>query len=104
VILKAREGRYRVKVKKHGRIVADRTFVQWNDAEAWEADRKRQFAAGRLAPVSAGRTPVAAVYAASSEGRPSRVQARTWQSDQSAWTSHLAPRSPGSVHHSAGRN
>ena len=92
MILKTRQGRYRVKVKDHGVIVADRTFTRWNDAEAWEADRKRQVAAGRLAPASASRTPVADVYAMWSRVRPGQVQDRTWQSDQSAWTSHLAPR------------
>ena len=92
MILKTRQGRYRVKVKDHGEIVADRTFTHWNDAEAWEADRKRQVAAGRLAPASAGRTPLADVFAAWSQVRPRQVQARTWQSDQSAWISHLAPR------------
>lgn len=90
VILKTRQGRYRVKVKYHGAIVADRTFKHWNDAQAWEADRKRQVAAGRLAPASAARTPLAQVYNAWSQVRPRQVQARTWQSDQSAWTSHLA--------------
>jgi integrase len=90
VILKTRQGRYRVKVKAHGVIVADRTFTHWNDAEAWEADRKRQVAVGRLAPASAGRTPVADVYAAWSQVRTRQVRARTWQSDQSAWASHLA--------------
>jgi hypothetical protein len=40
VILKTRQGRYRVKVKGHGAIVADRTFKHWNDAQAWEADHK----------------------------------------------------------------
>ena len=92
VILKTRQGRYRVKVKYHGRIVADRTFVHWNDAQAWEADRKRQVAASRLAPASAGRTYLAGVFAAWSQVRPRQVQARTWQSDQSAWASHLGPR------------
>jgi integrase len=92
MILKTRQGRYRVKVKDHGVIVADRTFARWNDAEAWEADRKRQVATGRLAPAAAGRTPLAEVYATWSRVRPGQVQARTWQSDQSAWTSHLAPR------------
>lgn len=92
MILKTRHGRYRVKVKDHGVIVADRTFAHWNDAEAWEADRKRQVAVGRLAPASAGRTPLADLYAAWSQVRPRQVQARTWQSDQSAWASHLAPR------------
>ncbi|MHB1166173.1 MAG: tyrosine-type recombinase/integrase [Candidatus Nanopelagicales bacterium] len=91
MILRTRQGRYRVKVKDHGLIVADRTFVHWNDAEAWEADRKRQVAAGRLAPASAGRTHLADVFAAWSQVRPRQVQARTWQSDQSAWASHLAP-------------
>ena len=90
MILKTREGRFRVKVKDHGVIVADRTFARWNDAEAWEAERKRQVAAGRLASTSAGRTPLAEVFAAWSLVRPGRVQARTWQSDLSAWTSHLA--------------
>ena len=46
MILKTRQGRYRVKAKDHGVIVADRTFTRWNDAEAWEADRKRMVAAG----------------------------------------------------------
>jgi len=49
-----------VKVKDHGVIVADRTFTRWNEAEAWEADRKRMVATGRLAPASAGRTPLGA--------------------------------------------
>jgi hypothetical protein len=44
MILKTRQGRYRVKVKDHGVIVADRTFTHWNDAEAWEADGKRHVA------------------------------------------------------------
>lgn len=92
MILKTRKGRYRVKVKDHGEIVADRTFTHWNDAEAWEADRKRQVAAGRLTPAGAGRTPLAQVHDAWSQVRPRQVQARTWQSDQSAWASHLAPR------------
>ncbi|MDO8391292.1 MAG: tyrosine-type recombinase/integrase [Actinomycetota bacterium] len=92
MILRTRQGRYRVKVKEHGVIVADRTFARWNDAEAWEADRKRMVATGRLAPASAGRTPLAQVYAAWTQVRPGQVQERTWQSDQSAWTSHLATR------------
>lgn len=87
-----RQGRYRVKVKDHGVIVADRTFRHWNDAEAWEADRKRMVATARLASASAGRTPVAEVYATWSQVRPGQVEQRTWQSDQSAWTSHLATR------------
>jgi len=92
MILKTQQGRYRVKVKDHGVIVADRTFVQWNDAEHFEADRKQQVAAGRLAPASAGRTPLRDVYAAWSRIRPLQVQARTWQSDQSALASHLSER------------
>ena len=92
MILETRQGRYRVKVKNHGVIVADRTFARWNDAEAWEADRKHQVAAGRLAPAAAGRTPLAEAYAAWCAVRPRQVQARTWQSDQSAWTSHLSER------------
>jgi integrase len=92
VILKTRQGRYRVKVKDHGVIVADRTFRHWNEAEAWEADRKRMVATGRLAPAAAGRTALAQVYAAWTQVRPGQVQERTWQSDQSAWASHLATR------------
>ena len=92
MILRTRQGRYRVKVKDHGVIVADRTVRHWNEAEAWEADRKRMIATGRLAPAAAGRTPLAEVYAAWTLVRPRQVQERTWQSDQSAWTSHLATR------------
>lgn len=92
MILKTEQGRYRVKVKAHGVIVADRTFASWNEAQEWEADRKRHVAAGRLAPAAAGRTRLADVYAAWSRVRPGQVQARTWQSDQSAWTRHLHAR------------
>ncbi|MFM7146627.1 MAG: hypothetical protein ACKOW5_09865, partial [Actinomycetales bacterium] len=72
MILKTRQGRYRVKVKDHGAIVADRTFAHWNDAEAWEADRQRQVAAGRLAPASAGRRPLIDIYAEWSRCVPDR--------------------------------
>ncbi|HYO19778.1 MAG TPA: tyrosine-type recombinase/integrase [Dermatophilaceae bacterium] len=92
MILKTRQGRYRVKVKDHGVIVADRTFTHWNDAQAWEAERKRMVASGRLSSAAAGRTPLEEVYATWCQVRPGQVQARTWQSDQSAWASHLSER------------
>ena len=92
MIVKTAQGRFRVRVKDRGVVVADRTFARWNDAQAWEADRKRQVAAGRLAPASAGRTPLADVYAAWACIRPAQVQPRTWQSDQSAWATHIQPR------------
>ena len=37
MIPKTRQGRYRVKVKDRGLVVADRTFARWNDAEEWTA-------------------------------------------------------------------
>jgi integrase len=89
MIVKTAQGRFRVRVKDRGVVVADRTFARWNDAQAWEADRKRQVAAGRLAPASAARTPLADVYLAWGHIRPAQVQARTWPSDQSAWATHL---------------
>ena len=46
MILKTAQGRYRVKVKDRGVIVADRTFVRWNDAEHWEAEGKQKVARG----------------------------------------------------------
>ena len=92
MIVKTVQGRFRVRVKDRGVVVADRTFPRWNDAQAWEADRKRQVAAGRLTPASAGRTALADVYTAWAHVRPTQVQARTWQSDQSAWATHLQPR------------
>jgi integrase len=92
MIVKTVQGRFRVRVKDREVVVADRTFARWNDAQAWEADRKRQVAAGRLAPASAGRTTLADVYASWVCIRPAQVQARTWQSDQSAWATHIQPR------------
>ncbi|MDO8389718.1 MAG: hypothetical protein Q7V57_04450, partial [Actinomycetota bacterium] len=91
MIVKTAQGRFRVRVKGRGVVIADRTFGRWNDAQAWEADRKRHVAAGRLAPSSAGRTTLADVYAAWACIRPAQVQPRTWQSDQSAWTTHIRP-------------
>lgn len=72
MILRTSQGRYRVKVKDRGVIVADRTFVRWNEAEAWEADRKRMIVTGRLTPASAGRTPLVEVYAAWARFAPAR--------------------------------
>lgn len=56
------------------------------------ADRKRQVAAGCLAPARAGRVPLPDLLAAWSQVRPRQEQERTCQCDQSAWTSHLAHR------------
>jgi hypothetical protein len=50
MIVRTKQRRFRVTVKDRRVIVADRTFRSWNDAQAWEADRKRKVAAGRLAP------------------------------------------------------
>lgn len=91
MIVRTNQGRFRVKVKDRGVIVADRTFRSWNDAQAWEADRKRAVAAGRVAPDAMGRTLLRDVYAAWSYIRPMQVQERTWNSDQSAWINHIAP-------------
>jgi hypothetical protein len=92
MIVKTARGRFRVRVKDRGVVVADRAFGRWNDAQAWEADRKRQVAAGRLAPASAARASRAEVYAAWACIRPAQVGPRIWQSDQSAWATHIQPR------------
>jgi hypothetical protein len=42
MIGKTPHGRWRVRVKYHGRVVADRTFDRRTDATRWEAEQRRQ--------------------------------------------------------------
>jgi hypothetical protein len=46
MIGKTANGRWRVRVKYQGRVVADRTFDRRTDASRWEAEQRRQLEQG----------------------------------------------------------
>lgn len=89
MILTTAQGRYRVKVKHHGVIVADRTFLRRTDAARWEAEQKQRLLTRRSATAAAGSMRLDRLFDAWSLVRPAQVEARTWHADQSAWASHL---------------
>lgn len=89
VILKTTQGRYRVKVKRNGVIVFDKTFERKRDAEIWETDRKREVMNSDFIHPSDGKKTLADIYPEWLLVRKSKVAIRTLNSDQSAWRAHI---------------
>lgn len=92
VILKTRGGRFRVKVKYQGVIVADRTFERRGDAVRWETEQKRLLHDGDFVPPAAGRVTVGEIAEEYREARVDQVSVRAWESDESALRVHIVPR------------
>ncbi|MDU0313173.1 site-specific integrase [Phycicoccus sp. M110.8] len=61
MILKRPNGKWRVKVKFRGVIVADRTFERRGDAVRWEMEQKRLLQSGEFVAPAAGRITVLAL-------------------------------------------
>lgn len=75
MILTTAQGRYRVKVKHHGVIVADRTFLRRTDAARWEAEQKQRLLTGRAATAAEGRITSADVQMFAASLRKHRTRA-----------------------------
>jgi integrase len=91
VILKRPNGKWRVKVKFRGVIVADRTFDRRGDAVRWEMEQKRLLQSGEFVSPAAGRITVAELADEYRESRLGQVSVRAWESDESALRVHIVP-------------
>lgn len=91
MILKVAGGRFRVRVKFRGIVVADRTFDRRAEAVRWETEQKRLLHDGDFIPPSAGRVTVGEVAAEYREARIGQIAVRSWESDESALRVHIVP-------------
>jgi len=91
MITKARNGRWRVRVKHHGRVVADRTFDRKTDASRWEAEQRRSLDQGDWLDPRRGDVALDEVVNDWLAHRRQTVAQRTWESDTSAMRIHVLP-------------
>ena len=91
MIGKTPNGRWRVRVKYQGRVVADRTFDRRTDASRWEADQRRHLEHGDWVDPKRAKVTLTEVAPAWLEHRRRTVAQRTWESDQSAMRLHILP-------------
>ena len=91
MIGKTANGRWRVRVKYQGRVVADRTFDRRTDATRWEAEQRRQLEHGDWVDPNRAKVTLAELVPAWLEHRRRTVAQRTWESDQSAMRLHVLP-------------
>ncbi|MGD9955646.1 MAG: tyrosine-type recombinase/integrase [Candidatus Nanopelagicales bacterium] len=91
MINKTEAGRYRVRVKVRGRVVADQTFAQRRQAEAWERQQRARIDSSGWVDPALGRATLAELAAQWLPVREPQVERRTFQSDQSALAVHILP-------------
>ncbi len=91
MVNKTANGRWRVRVKSRGVVVADRTFVRRGDALRWEAEQTRLLVLGEFVPPSAGKMTVAELAEEYREARRGQLSVRGWESDESALRVHVVP-------------
>ncbi len=91
MVNKTANGRWRVRVKSRGVVVADRTFVRRGDALRWEAEQTRLLVLGEFVPLSAGKMTVAELAEEYREARRGQPRGRGWESDESALRVHVVP-------------
>jgi integrase len=91
MINKTAAGRYRVRVKVRGRVVADQTFAQRRQAEAWERQQRARIDSSGWVDPALGRATVAELAQQWLPVREPQVERRTFQSDQSALAVHILP-------------
>lgn len=91
MILKRPNGKWRVKVKFRGVIVADRTFERRGDAVRWEMEQKRLLQSGEFVSPAAGRITVAELAEEYCRSREGQISVRAWESDESALRVHIVP-------------
>lgn len=84
-------GRWRVRVKYRGVVVADRFFDRRTDAVQWETEQKRRLHEGDFIPPAAGKITVRELAEEYREARRGQVAVRSWESDESALRVHIVP-------------
>jgi integrase len=85
-------GRYRVRVKQHGAVVADQTFPRKRDAERWETEQQGLLNAKHFISPVHSRKSLNELFDMWMPIRESAVAVRTLDSDRSAWRVHIKPR------------
>ncbi len=91
MIGKTSTGRWRVRVKHRGRVVADRTFDRRTDAARWETEQRRQLDQGEWLDPNRAKVTLGDVAPAWLVHRQRTVAQRTWESDESAMRLHVLP-------------
>lgn len=91
MIGKTANGRWRVRVKYQGRVVADRTFDRRTDASRWEAEQRRQLEQGDWVDPNRAKVTLDELVPGWLEHRRRTVAQRTWESDESAMRLHILP-------------
>lgn len=81
-ILQLPSGKWRVRVKSSGRVVADRSFDFKRDAEAWEREQKRDLLLGEFVDPRKGREALRDVAARWMELRSSSVASSTLRAER----------------------
>lgn len=82
MIAKTANGRWRVKVKSKGAVVADRTFDRKGDAELWEAQQKRALSLGDFVDPKAGKESLGDVVTRWMQTREGTVAGSTFKADR----------------------
>ncbi len=91
MILKQPNGKWRVRVKYKGVIVAERVFDRRADAVRWETEQKRLLHDGDFISPAAGSLTVRELADEYREARIGQVAIRTWESDESNLRVHIVP-------------
>lgn len=91
MINRLRNGKWRVRVKHRGVVVADRVFERKGEASAWEAEQRRRIHDGDFVAPSAGRLTMAELAQEYEDARRGQVATRSWESDESALRVHIVP-------------
>jgi integrase len=86
---KTPNGRWRVRVKHAGRVVADRTFDRKGDAQAWESDQKRHLSLGDFISPKAGEESLGSAIERWLASRKGTVASKTHQNDEALLRKHV---------------
>lgn len=84
-------GKWRVRVKHRGVVVADRVFTRKGDAVEWENAQRRSLMDGDFVAPAAGKTTIGELAVEYLAARRGRVSERGWESDESALRVHIVP-------------
>lgn len=92
MINKTVAGNYRVRVKHHGTVIADKTFGRKRDAERWETEQQGLINSHRFITPAQSRKSLDELFELWIPIREPSIAARTLDSDNSAWRVHIKPR------------
>lgn len=92
MINKTGSGRWRVRVKSKGEVVADQTFDRKADAALWEAKQKRALTLGEFVDPRDGKETLADAIDRWMAARSGSVASKTLQTERYALRAHIPPK------------